>query len=205
MSHLSPDDLVEAFDGEPSPRAAAHLAECATCRQQADALAATRDAMRDADVPEPTPLFWSHFAARVSEAARAAAPSPRHWWLSSWHDSRWSWPLAAAAVFVVAIAASLVLRTGRSAPPEAARAVAIAPSATTGAAALDEEPPWALMTDVTDDMDWDTVVAAGLGPLPGTADRAVTHLSESERGELAGLLARELAVQPSPREPGGRI
>ncbi len=203
MSHLSPDDLVDALDGGPSPRVAAHLAACAACRRQADGLAAMRDAIRDADVPEPTPFFWSHFAARVSEAARAGAPPRRRLWGPSWRDARCSWSLAAAAVIVVAAMASLVLRSGPPPRPDAANAVAVSsPPDTT---MTDEGAPWALFADVTDDMDWDAVSAAGLGPLPGMADRAVTHLSESERTELARLLVREIASPVTRRESGGRL
>ncbi len=55
-------------------RRAAHLETCAACREQAAALARDARATRRAvDVPEPSPLFWEHFSARVRDGASTAS------------------------------------------------------------------------------------------------------------------------------------
>jgi hypothetical protein len=60
-------------------------------------------------------------------------------------------------------------------------------------ATIEDESPWALLADASDGMEWDVVSAVGLGPEPGSADRAVMQLSDGERLELVRLLEAELA------------
>ena len=76
MSHLSPSEFVDLAEHALEPGRAAHAAACDACRAQA---AIVRDALRmtaavDA-VPEPSPLFWEHFSARVREGIDAAPRS----------------------------------------------------------------------------------------------------------------------------------
>jgi hypothetical protein len=196
MSHLADDELVEALGPDATPRATAHLAECEGCRRQAEDLRATLAAVQSVDVPEPSPLFWSSFAARVSEATASVVPGRAPWRRHHGLEIRWTWSLA-AAVIVIAAAATLVLRPGaRMDPPNAVTAaesaIALSPAAQEPGA-LDEESPWALVADASDGMDWDVVFAAGLGPAPGSAERAVSQLSDRERLELVRLLKAELA------------
>jgi hypothetical protein len=193
MKHPSPDDLLDAMDGAASHGVAVHLAACATCRRRSDDLLEMQRAIWEVGIPEPSPLFWSEFAASVHEATQAAQRPERGWLPPSWLTTRWRWSLAAAAVFIVGIAGSAILRhvgelhVQPTGPATGSLAeVFLADSA-------DDEAPWVLLDDVADDLDWEGVSAAGLGPLPGTADRAVSQLSGGERAELAKLLAREIA------------
>jgi hypothetical protein len=96
MTHLSEEDLVLIYYGEPevSGDAAAHLAGCAACRAAADSLAQTLDACSEWVTPEVDPRrVW----ARV-----ASALEPRRWWTPVFEVRFW---LAAGAVATLAIAA----------------------------------------------------------------------------------------------------
>jgi hypothetical protein len=66
--HLQPDDLVDLAEGTRPEASAPHLASCAECRRQLADMRAMMSAAADVDVPEPSPLFWDHLSARVSES-----------------------------------------------------------------------------------------------------------------------------------------
>jgi hypothetical protein len=62
----------------------------------------------DADVPEPSPLFWDHLSARIGE--RIDAESDRSWW-QAWIRPRVLVPLSAAACCVLIVALAPVRAT----------------------------------------------------------------------------------------------
>ena len=187
--HLTPEELLDLAEGSRPLSSAPHLAACAACRQQ---LGELRDVMAtlDADVPEPSPLFWEHFSTRVREAVAAdAAPAP------SWFGvGRWSWGLAAAmSVVVVVIAVSLTVRTppaGTHMPP----AVAETPSGDAGSAAAVDDPSFSLLGDLAGSLDWDGVAEAGISMEVGAADRAARDLNDEERTELQRLLREAMGT-----------
>ena len=86
--HLTDDDLILHFYGEAAseaPRVDAHLAECAGCRENWDALQQTLKMVDAAEVPEAPAGFERVMWARVQpslpepKAAKAAWWSPRVW------------------------------------------------------------------------------------------------------------------------------
>ncbi|HMJ87729.1 MAG TPA: hypothetical protein VK504_31355, partial [Vicinamibacterales bacterium] len=81
--HLQPDELIDLAEGTRAESSATHLAECAVCRLQLEELKAMLSTAADVDVPEPSPLFWDHFSARVRQAVDAEG-APRR--------SFWTWP-----------------------------------------------------------------------------------------------------------------
>src|SRR5688572_11533457 len=98
MSHLSRDERLLALDGALDAARQAHLGSCASCRTDVETLGGVLARVRAVDVPEPSPLFWDHLAARVGDAiAREPAPVADR--------GGWSRRLAWAAV-AVAIAAA---------------------------------------------------------------------------------------------------
>ena len=126
MSHLSRDERLLALDGALDGTRQAHLAGCPACRTDVETLGRVLARVRAVDVPEPSPLFWDHLAARVGDAiAREPAPVPdRGWW-----SPRLAW--AAAAVVIVSAGAGYLTRS----PLRPATAVvAHAPSAVQGRA-----------------------------------------------------------------------
>jgi hypothetical protein len=181
--HLKPEQLVDLADGTVPESSAPHLASCEACRQQLVDLRAMMAAAAEVDVPEPSPLFWDHLSARVSEAV-AAEPSA----------SGWNWWLRAATPFALATAAALVIAfvmVGRLIAPHrdpgstaALKAETLAPEVT--------DPSLALVADLAQDFGWDEAHQAGLAPR-GSADHAVTHLSEGELRQLRALLKEEMA------------
>jgi hypothetical protein len=199
MRHLSRDELLEAAEGRvPRPD---HVARCAGCRGEVESLAAVLRGAASVDVPEPSPLFWDLFSARVSEAVRredvAADAVPRRRALRA----AWRWrvaaPVAAGLVVIAAVAVGLLDRPVRSTTPASPRVASAAGASTSTAAPPIEEASgsddewWGVFTSLAAEVDpGDSGMAL---PAPGGADRALLQLSDAERGELVRLLQAELA------------
>ena len=194
MSHLSRDERLLALDGALDATRQAHLASCPSCRTDVETLGRVLARVRAVDVPEPSPLFWDHLAARVGDAiAREPAPVPDRGW--------WSPRLAWAAIAVVIMAAGAGYLT-RSRPPATVVAhehrrppgipvdrgrspnVADAPVADDG---------WALIAAVADQVADQVADDGAFAPQVGQAELSISALSADERRALAGELAAELA------------
>jgi hypothetical protein len=77
-THLEDDVLLDVLLGQASAGQAGHASECASCAARiADARAAL-DEVAGAPAPEPSPLFWPGFRARVRGAVEAE-PRPFRW------------------------------------------------------------------------------------------------------------------------------
>jgi hypothetical protein len=151
-------------------------------------------AAADVDVPEPSPLFWDHLSARVSAAIAAETPGtqlvPSRGLFRTLFGSRtFQVALALAASLLI-----VVLINGRPTAP----AVAEAPGLTVADAvpdllgvAADDDDSLTLVASLTDGQDLETVREAGLAPR-GSAEHAVTHMSDGELRELRRLLKEEL-------------
>jgi hypothetical protein len=197
VTHLSRDECLDAAEGTLEAARAHHLESCAVCRQEVGALRAILSEIAEAPVPEPSPLFWEHFSARVREAVRAeaeASPSPRWEWL------RWStlMPMAALAAVVVMVVATLPWDPTRGGGPGGLRSTAAAPGAGASVTVPSIEPvaadlAWGAFAELVGPLDWDTASEAGLAVLPGEAELVVGELSDDERRELMALLTGELA------------
>lgn len=122
-------DLVDGtLDGAPRHQLESHLAACASCAQLVEDLLIVRRAARGLPSMDLPPDVWAQVSAAI-EADRPAQRGPRHW-------QRLVLPLAAAAVLVAAIAASVVWR--REGPPATATGVtqAVDPATATSAELL---------------------------------------------------------------------
>jgi hypothetical protein len=150
-----------------------------------------RDVMAtlEVDVPEPSPLFWDHFSARVSEAIAGDAKSPRSWF----GVGRWSWALAAAGAAVLAMAVSWTPRTPAKVSPAPATPVAQTFAGDVGSTATADDPSFLLLGDLAGSLDWDAADEAGIGMEVGSADTVVAELSDAERTELQRLLREAMA------------
>lgn len=185
MTHLTPDELVDALDGVLEPSRTTHLEACGPCRQQlADLGAALRDT-RQVDVPEPSPLYWQHLSARVRtaiDAESAPAGGWRHW-------VRWPVlaPIAALALIVMALAVAVP------------RQAVVTPDMAAVNEAADEplDDSFAVVADLVGNIDWDTAMSAGLTVGPGAADQAMLQLTSAEQQELWRLLKAELTKAKS--------
>lgn len=187
--HLTPDELLDLAEGMRSESSATHLAQCGNCRRHLDELCDVMATLQ-VDVPEPSPLFWDHLSARVSEAIASDAKSTRSWF----GVGRWSWGLAAAASAVVlAIAVSRTPRTPAELTLAPATPVAEAPAADVGSAITADDPSFLLLGDLAGSLDWEAADEAGISMDVGTADTAVAELSDAERTELQRLLRAAMA------------
>ena len=203
--HLTPEQLIDIAEAAPRSEAErralsdveGHIARCASCRQQVDDIRAMLTAASKVEAPEPSPLFWDHLSARVREAVAAeASPAGWNWW------TRAALPFLAATAVAIAIAFVMVTRliAPHAEPPAtAAFKAAPPPSAASAGETLAPEvtdPSLALVADLTQDLGWDETREAGLAPR-GSADHAVTHLSEGELRELRDLLQQEIGRSSS--------
>jgi hypothetical protein len=183
MTHLTADELIDAVDAALSPARRAHLDTCDRCRREAIALHAALSEVRAADVPEPSPLFWDHFSARVTTAiAEAELPPARRWF--HWHVLA---PLAGLALLVMALVSSVPSRPG---PGDTLTGVTA--QATIEEAGADIEAEWTLLADLFSEYDVDSAREAGIVAGPGAADQAVLQLTLGEQQELMRLLREEL-------------
>ena len=190
--HLQPDALVDLAEGTRPESSAPHLATCEVCRHQLAELKAMMSAAAEVAVPEPSPLFWDHFSARVREAV-AAEGVPRR--------SVWSWPrlaMPAAAAAMAGVILAMALNTGPARTPEAPTPT-VAPTASVASVDLLSDPQspgddtaLTLVAELSSDMDLDAAREAGLAA-GGSAEHAVTHLDGGELRELRRLLQEELA------------
>lgn len=190
MTHLTPDELVDLVDGSLSRERAAHADTCDACRREAIAMQQLVAEVRGVEIPEPSPLFWKHFSARVH--ARAAAEVPR-----SLLSLRWR-PVVAAAAAVVAVLvlAGEVWRRGAWSPspgvPEVAGVDAGAVTDDSAEPTLIED-AWEVLSLWLADLGGDDAEqAAAVAVAPGTAERALAMLTDGERAELVRLLKQEV-------------
>lgn len=193
MKHLSPAQMIEAAERVlPAGPASAHLASCGVCRAEVAALIAVCEDLRAVPAPDPSPLFWEHLAARVSETIAAdTRPVGTRWW---------RWPvLIPAGALAMAIAALTVSLVKPVSDARDAMSVALDVIANGDGAAADPvlEDSWALMSDLVSALDDEAAFEAGLSPLPGAAEQVTLTLSAEERAELVRLLRQEIG------QPGG--
>jgi hypothetical protein len=181
MNHLTPDQLIDALDEPLSADARCHLEACPACRAQFEELTVALTSTRDLDVPEPSPLFWQHFSARVRSAVEAEGPPNRGW--PSWFRLPVLAPLVGLALVIAVLVVTL---------PQAIRPLPIDVAELPGGDVPLNDDGWTLVADVVGDLDWDTAMAAGLSVEPGAVDRAVMDLTADEQRELTALLQAEL-------------
>ena len=199
--HLNTAELVDIAEGAQSEVATPHLAGCTQCRQTVSDLRAMMSAAQEVAVAEPSPLFWDHLSARVSETVAAEGdpgrlrPSRQ---LVEVVTSLLGGRAFQAGVVLAAGLLIVVLLNGRArvpGPPIDAPATASvglgAASEPLGDVSADDV-SLTLLASMTDGQDLETVREAGLAPR-GTAEHAVTHMNDGELRELRRLLREELA------------
>lgn len=187
MTHLGREALIVLAEDMTADNP--HLHTCARCRDEVAALRVVlaRVAAAD-DVPEPSPLFWEHFTARVNAAIDAGQPVATPWW-RRWQG--WAYATAACAAMVVAV---LAVRPEVPAPVSGVGPTLTVAATETGADSLplaaDEQWEWVVGAAVTE-AESDAAFDASL--VPAAADIAVQDLDGDERSALASLLRAELA------------
>jgi hypothetical protein len=181
--HLDRDGLLALAESRTSADDP-HLAACSRCRAEVDALRDVMGRLVD-EVPEPSPLFWEHFSARVRAAVADQQLAPAPAWWAGWRP--WTYALGTCA--------AMVLVVGIAWPHRPAPAVTVA----TGASAVAETdaPSLALVSDEEWELVVDVAVAEspeGIDTVlaPSAAELGVQDLSGDEQSALASLLRAEL-------------
>jgi hypothetical protein len=151
------------------------------------------------EVPEPSPLFWEHFGARVREAvARQPQPAGTGWpTLTTWQ--LWTWPRWAVGTATLLTCVALVWAgwhdyrgryIDKSGSVRLINEGAPDTSDLNQAAMPDED--WNLVVSMAEDVTVDDADEPGLAVPSDASDHAMTDLSSEQRSELARLLTVEL-------------
>jgi hypothetical protein len=179
MTHLTPDELIDAMEGSLVAGRQTHLATCEECRRHLDDLTGALSDAKRAGVPEPSPLFWQHFSQRVRIAIDQEPPVSALWpeWL------RWQvlLPLGVTAMLILGLMMTLPID---NAPPATEHMTDTTPLEPVGES-------WTAVEELVGQMDIETASAAGVIE-PGVADLAVLELTADEQQELTRLLQSEL-------------
>jgi hypothetical protein len=206
MTHLTEAEFVDLVDATLAPSRAAHLmahlGACADCRAIAATMREALTRAANAEMPEPSPLFWEHFSARVHEGVQAVDAPESSRWLALAPPLKWT---VAGALLTLVLVAGVWVAVWQASAPASSRRTSVATTATVADAAagsddgrdtLDAESPesdaaWALVRAVADDVSWDDAAADRLGVRPGSVEHAMATLTGAERSELVRLLQAE--------------
>lgn len=209
MSHLTPEQFVDLAEGTTAETTLPHLASCDACRRELAGVRAMMSDVASVDAAEPSPLFWDHLSARVSEAVADERSRPRSWRDYLLRPRVLVLSLAGAvAVALVAVMlpgtpVAITIRTTIPSTPlpmsgdTAAMLLSLPPLAPLGAA---DDPELGLVADSGTTLDWDEMrEEIALATPGGSSDAVVGALTADEQRELQRLLAEEMA-QPSALE-----
>jgi hypothetical protein len=206
--HLSPEELVDLAEGARLEASAPHLRSCDACRRHVADLRAAMTTAAGVEAPEPSPLFWEHFSARVRAAvAVEEAPAARAWWKSvPWAAAAGLATAAAVVLAAYVTMSSLQSPQSQLSPAPSGRVIPPAVTATVAepVAVLEENPAPLEPLGAADDPSLSIVagLTSQLGPAAaadtswnhvGAVDEAVSNLTAGERVELRRLLAEALA------------
>jgi hypothetical protein len=208
--HLTESEFVDLFDGTLAAVRRQHVESCAACAAQAADIVTDAHDVRQVDVPEPPPFFWTQFSARVSEAVSNEAARPRivrSWWAFALSEAapgrraRASWFAAAASVAVVVLAVVALRNTGDKAPVaapvaavERAGADVVADGLADDTVDIESDEAWALVRALAEDLDDEQMNDEGVSDGSGAAERMTLQLTDAERIELARLLQEQLRL-----------
>lgn len=189
-THLSSQELVNALDQALAPSRQEHLTACPSCQAQvADLRALAEGVNQDAAVPEPSPLFWDHFQARVLAAVAAEdIPAARAAWWNVRAHPRSALAVSATALAVVTGLAVYMARPVAPAPEMLADEPGFVDVASLADAADDE---WAFVTGVMDTLEGDDMHEV-LAPSRDAVDAAFEALTSDERDRFMRLLKAQL-------------
>ena len=186
MRHVSPQEMVDLADGAASEPVVRHVAGCARCREQVESLRGMLTEAARVEVPEPSPLFWEHFTARVRDAV-AAEPIPERGWAGAWNWRPW----AAVAVVTLLVGMVTLSREPQFTTPGADTSVTVTgPSETLMPS---DDASLGFVGDLMQQVDLETAVDAGFRGEAGVVDRVLAELSAEERVELQRLLQEALS------------
>jgi len=191
MTHLAPQEVIDALEDTLDPARAAHLEGCRACQREVSASGSVlREMSEERQVPEPSPLFWDHFGRRVRVATDSTAVGRSARWSLGWKTLTGLGMVAASLMLIV------TLRSGPGSVTETPTLADAVPVDEVSAASIaellaTELEPWAVVADAASELS-----VADLGalpvPAPGSAELLVDALTPEERAELVRLLQAEM-------------
>ena len=188
--HLTAREAVDALDGALALSRQAHLDTCATCERAVETLRATQaDAAEGTEIPEPSPLFWTHFSDRVREAVSAEPIVQPSLWSRFWQP--------AAAVAAIGVVAVMIANAPWTPVAPASPEIVAAAAETPDVFEFDND-AWTMMLEIAGAVpgnatDLDAVRDA-MKPRPGTADRMIESLTPEQREAFIKLLKSEMGT-----------
>jgi hypothetical protein len=191
-SHLTVEQLIDVAEDARAEASVPHLAVCERCRDQLTELRLAIAAAHEADVPEPSPLFWTELSRRVSDAIATERPVSRRWF--EWTRPRVFVPVTAAVVAAIAAAVVLTPVERIATPPSSAPSTVSAAVESPAGDLTDVESDSSLnlVADLSAGMDLTAAMDAGLTPRE-SAEHAVTHMDADELRTLERLLKEAIA------------
>ena len=189
MKHLSETEFIDLLEGALPAERARHADECGICRTQIDQLRAALAHGVEASVPDPSPLFWDHFAQHVQAGLGAAATERTGWWAAVTSMRALT---AAGAIAAIVLIAVMSRGTGGTIDPASTGTPIVTSDPLLDPDGTGTDEGWAAVRVAAENVAWDDAHEAGLAAQPGTADRAIGNLTEAERERLLALLAEDL-------------
>jgi len=185
MKHLSPDEILALVESA-NCAGHEHLWTCAPCRAEVEEVRRALDAARTSEMPEPSPLFWDHLSARISERLGEEPEAPRRWRFG-WRV----WVPSMVGVMAVVLAAWIDRDLSRrAAAPVEAPSLSASLDAVVGTVGDDES--WSMLGQMAGQLDVDSLSdTLGTSEASG-AERALDQLSAGERASLADLLQAQM-------------
>jgi hypothetical protein len=188
---LQPGEIIDYVDGVLDAERASHVATCSTCQATAADVHAVLAEAAAAEIPEPSPFFWSSINRRVA-AALTAPPAARDGW-QSWLAWDTLLPVAAMGAVLMALGAAIARPPAPTAPTAVAAPAALpvsgdAAGTTAEAAPTPADDALALVVDLAGTLRDAGADALALAPLPDLGDVAATALSDDELQALEVLL-----------------
>jgi hypothetical protein len=188
MTHLTPDEFVDAVERTLAPNRQQHLADCEPCRERLARLGGVLAEVHAVEVPEPSPLFWDHLSENVRRSVAAeprVPPRPARWF---------DWPVLVPLGALAGLLLALVSAVPHGAADVARLqlAMSLAGDSLETDAAVDSDDHWELMAMLVGEVDFDAVDQEGITAAPGTVDAVLPQLTSAEQQELMRLLREEL-------------
>jgi hypothetical protein len=185
MSHLTEEELVEAYYGDSQGESGEHLSQCPDCRAELARLAELLDEVRTAPMPERGVGYGREVWARLEPRLNAGKP---RWW-----DRWWVLGPAGAALLAASFFAGMV--TMRTHPPAVIQQTPV----TSQAAVSDKDSERVFLSAMGDHLDRSEILLAQLlHATPGELD------SKDQRARARDLVEENRLLRATARRSGDR-
>jgi hypothetical protein len=203
MSHLNDETLARLVDEAPTALEAAHLAACALCRDELQAMHVQVAELSALPELRPPPADWDKLERKLAAEGLIRAHAPRRIWLH--------YGMRAAAAGALLLTGTMLGRTLQPTSSPAAPPIASEDSPTTSDSQPIVEPPVTLAEAapppaLTSPAPARLVTQDVTPPPPRTAEEALQYLRQAETNYLDALTRfAELSGATSMGDPAARL